>query len=160
IFSFKGFKVRLCSEYTNFRNSTNINHNIHLYIFVLPSYIRDTRLKSAVHRIFGDEILRYSEALCHGHYYYLDRLPDEILLKIINYLELEDVGHLARTSHRFRQLCGSEHFLSFQTTSSHQLTHLNTAVQVQRQDPERGQRGPSPHVPNASSLGSLIHMTP
>uniref|UniRef100_A0A673ARD0 F-box protein 36b n=1 Tax=Sphaeramia orbicularis TaxID=375764 RepID=A0A673ARD0_9TELE len=52
----------------------------------------------------------YAKALCQGHYDYLERLSDSLLLQIINYLELEDVGQLGRTSRRFRQLCGSEGF--------------------------------------------------
>lgn len=47
-----------------------------------------------------------------------------------------------------------------QATSSHQLAHLNAAVQIQRQDPERRQRRPVPDFPTGSSLGSIIHITP
>uniref|UniRef100_A0A3B4EUE9 F-box only protein 36-like n=1 Tax=Pundamilia nyererei TaxID=303518 RepID=A0A3B4EUE9_9CICH len=46
----------------------------------------------------------------HSHYDYLEHLSDSLLLRIINYLELEDVGQLGRTSRRFRKLCGSEEF--------------------------------------------------
>jgi len=44
-------------------------------------------------------------------------------------------------------------------TSPHQLAHLNAAVQVQRQDPERREGGPVPDIPAAYSLASLIHVT-
>ncbi|TNN69860.1 F-box only protein 36 [Liparis tanakae] len=59
---------------------------------------------------FGDRILQYAKALCQGHYDYLERMPDTVLLRIINSLELEDVGQLGRTSRKFRKLCGSEEF--------------------------------------------------
>ncbi|KAM8726980.1 F-box only protein 36b isoform 1-T1 [Acanthopagrus schlegelii] len=73
-------------------------------------FLVDTGLQCEVSVVFGHQILEYTKALCQGHYDYLERLSDSILLRIINYLELEDVGQLGRTSRRFRQLCGSEEF--------------------------------------------------
>ncbi|XP_045570432.1 F-box only protein 36b isoform X1 [Salmo salar] len=60
--------------------------------------------------VFGPRILQYSQALCQGHYDYLERLPDPLLLHILTHLELEDVARLGHTSHRFRKLCRSEEF--------------------------------------------------
>lgn len=54
--------------------------------------------------VFGPKILEFTKALCRGHYDYLERLSDSLLLRIISYLELEDVGRLGQTSHRFRQV--------------------------------------------------------
>lgn len=60
-----------------------------------------------------------------------------------------------------RQSAGEGLELCRAQTSPHQLAHLNAAVQVQRQDPQRGQRRPGgPGVPTASSLGSLVHVAP
>ncbi|XP_056246806.1 F-box only protein 36b [Seriola aureovittata] len=73
-------------------------------------FLDDTLLQSEVSMVFGRRILLYTKALCQGHYDYLEHLSDSLLLRIINYLELEDVGQLGRTSRRFRQLCGSEEF--------------------------------------------------
>nr|XP_019958839.1 PREDICTED: F-box only protein 36 [Paralichthys olivaceus] len=73
-------------------------------------FLDNTRLQSEVRMVFGRQILQYTKGLCQGHYDYLEHLPDSLLLWIINYLELEDVGQLARTSRKFRQLCGSKEF--------------------------------------------------
>ncbi|KAJ4937335.1 hypothetical protein JOQ06_001899 [Pogonophryne albipinna] len=73
-------------------------------------FLDDTLLQSEISMVFGRRILQYTKALCQDHYDYLERLSDSILLRIINDLELEDVGQLGRTSHRFRELCGSEEF--------------------------------------------------
>ncbi|KAF3699130.1 F-box only protein 36 [Channa argus] len=73
-------------------------------------FLDDPELQRDVTMVFGCQILQYTKALCQGQYDYLEHLSDSLLLQIINYLELEDVGQLARTSHRFRQLCGSEEF--------------------------------------------------
>ncbi|KAM4605309.1 F-box only protein 36b [Polymixia lowei] len=73
-------------------------------------FLNDSRLQSQVSMVFGHRILQYTRALCQGRYDYLERLPDPMLLRILGYLELEDVGQLGRTSRRFRKLCGSEEF--------------------------------------------------
>ncbi|KAM4552442.1 F-box only protein 36b [Odontesthes bonariensis] len=73
-------------------------------------FLDDTWLQSEVSVVFGQRVLQYTKALCKGHYDYLERLPDSLLLRIINCLELEDVGQLGRTSQRFKELCGSEEF--------------------------------------------------
>ncbi|KAM9323081.1 F-box only protein 36b [Pholidichthys leucotaenia] len=73
-------------------------------------FLNDTWLHSEVSMVFGRRILEYTKALSRGFYDYLERLPDSLLLLIINHLELDDVGQLGRTSHRFRKLCGSDEF--------------------------------------------------
>ncbi|XP_042270557.1 F-box only protein 36a [Thunnus maccoyii] len=60
--------------------------------------------------IFGQRILEYTISLCQGKFDYLERLPDDMLLKILSYLQLKDITQLAQTSHRFRKLCNSEKF--------------------------------------------------
>ncbi|XP_051808890.1 F-box only protein 36b [Acanthochromis polyacanthus] len=73
-------------------------------------FLDDTGLHSEVRMVFGHRILQYAKSLCQGHFDYLERLSDPLLLRIINYLELEDMGQLGRTSRKFKQLCGSEEF--------------------------------------------------
>ncbi|CAL8281152.1 unnamed protein product [Lota lota] len=73
-------------------------------------YLEDTRLQSQVGLVFGQGIQAYTLALSRGCYDYLERLPDPLLLHILSYLELEDVGTLGQTSRRFRKLCSSEEF--------------------------------------------------
>ncbi|KAF7669804.1 hypothetical protein LDENG_00124290 [Lucifuga dentata] len=73
-------------------------------------FLDDQWLQSEVSVVFGPQILEYAIALCEGQYDYLDRLSDALVLRILNYLELEDVGQLGRTSCKFRRICGSEEF--------------------------------------------------
>ncbi|XP_034039875.1 F-box only protein 36b [Thalassophryne amazonica] len=73
-------------------------------------FLDDSQLQSEVNMVFGHRILEYTKGLCRGQFDYLSRLPDSILLHLLTYLQLEDVGQLGRTSRQFRQLCGSEEF--------------------------------------------------
>ncbi|KAK1790680.1 hypothetical protein P4O66_014544, partial [Electrophorus voltai] len=73
-------------------------------------YLDDSRLQSQVAMVFGSHILEYSKKICQGHYDYLPRLPDDLLLNITAHLDLEDVARFARTCHRFKKICSSEEF--------------------------------------------------
>ncbi|XP_027253216.1 F-box only protein 36 isoform X2 [Cricetulus griseus] len=55
--------------------------------------------------IFGARILDYVFNMCEGKFDYLERLSDKLLLKIICFLELEDIARLSQTSSRFAKLC-------------------------------------------------------
>lgn len=57
-----------------------------------------------ISNIFGEKILDYSLSLCQGKYDYLDRIPDEILLRIISFLQLKERFVLAQVSKRFRMV--------------------------------------------------------
>lgn len=54
--------------------------------------------------VFGQRILEYTVNLCQGKFDYLERLADDILLKIVSYLQLKDIPQLAQTSNRFRKV--------------------------------------------------------
>lgn len=54
--------------------------------------------------VFGAKILDYVFNLCEGKYDYLERLSDKLLLKIICYLDLEDIARLSQTSSRFEKV--------------------------------------------------------
>ncbi|XP_052008981.1 F-box only protein 36a [Xyrauchen texanus] len=73
-------------------------------------FLQDDRLQEQVGVVFGPRTLEYILALCQGHINYLDRLPDQLLLKTLSYLSWPDTGHLSQTSSRFRKLCNSEDF--------------------------------------------------
>ncbi|KAG7277395.1 hypothetical protein CRUP_033350 [Coryphaenoides rupestris] len=72
-------------------------------------YLDDSRLHSSqVRLVFGPGVLTYTRGLCQGHYDYLERLPDPLLLRVLAYLELEEVGKLGQTSQRFRKTVPAE----------------------------------------------------
>uniref|UniRef100_A0A8C7TDV8 F-box domain-containing protein n=1 Tax=Oncorhynchus mykiss TaxID=8022 RepID=A0A8C7TDV8_ONCMY len=48
--------------------------------------------------------------LCQGNFDYLERLPNDLLLQILAFLELKDVAQLAQTTKRFHKLCNSPEF--------------------------------------------------
>ncbi|XP_078102563.1 F-box only protein 36a [Sander vitreus] len=73
-------------------------------------FILQKMLQQQVGNVFGERILEYTRSLCQGKFDYLERLPDDIMLQILSYLELRDTTLLAQASQRFRKLCNSEKF--------------------------------------------------
>ncbi|XP_041851535.1 F-box only protein 36a isoform X2 [Melanotaenia boesemani] len=73
-------------------------------------FLHEKMLQYEVGFVFGERILNYIRSLCQGKFDYLERLPEEILLRILSYLELKDTTILAQVSHRFQRLCNSEEF--------------------------------------------------
>ncbi|XP_006637887.1 F-box only protein 36 [Lepisosteus oculatus] len=71
-------------------------------------YLDDSSLQVQVAMVFGNNILEYTRNLCQGQFDYLDRLPDHLLLRIISFLDLEDVAQLSQTSSKFKRLCNSD----------------------------------------------------
>ncbi|KAM4742709.1 LOW QUALITY PROTEIN: F-box only protein 36a [Anableps anableps] len=74
--------------------------------------IRELRRSGVVARdvsiVFGQRILNHILLLCQGKYDYLERLPDNILLKIICLLKVKDVALLGQVSRRFRMVRPSQ----------------------------------------------------
>ena len=70
--------------------------------------------------VFGLGVQAYTLALGRGCYDYLERLPDPLLLRVLAHLQLEEVGALGQTSHRFRKV--SPH----NTHHPHTHTHTHT----------------------------------
>ncbi|XP_054461264.1 F-box only protein 36a [Anoplopoma fimbria] len=74
------------------------------------NFLHQKTLQQQVGAVFGQRILEYTRSLCQGKFDYLERLPDDIVLRILSYVELKDVRLLAQISQRFRKLCNSEKF--------------------------------------------------
>nr|XP_055029587.1 F-box only protein 36a [Misgurnus anguillicaudatus]XP_055029588.1 F-box only protein 36a [Misgurnus anguillicaudatus] len=73
-------------------------------------FVQDSALQEQLGVVFGRGILEYTLSLCQGDFDYLERLPDQLLLKILSYVSVQDIGHLSQTSRRFLKLCNSEEF--------------------------------------------------
>ncbi|GAA6221600.1 F-box only protein 36a [Lates japonicus] len=73
-------------------------------------FLQHKRLQQQLGAVFGQRILEYTISLCQGKIDYLERLPDDIMLQIMSYLQLKEATLLAQVSHRFRKLCNSEKF--------------------------------------------------
>ncbi|KAL0972954.1 hypothetical protein UPYG_G00196940 [Umbra pygmaea] len=98
----KSWKISLRSEFKN--SSPGENKMTH------DDYLNDARMQYQVGLVFGQKILEYTLALCQGIFDYLERMPNNLLLQILSFLELKDVASLAQTTKMFNKLCNSPEF--------------------------------------------------
>ncbi|XP_051010180.1 F-box only protein 36 [Acomys russatus] len=97
---FRWWKISLRSEYRSAKpGETKETHE---------DFLENSHLQVQVALIFGAKILDYVFNLCEGKFDFLERLSDTLLLKIIYFLDLEDVARLSQTSSRFAKLCKSD----------------------------------------------------
>ncbi|XP_074048764.1 F-box only protein 36-like [Macrotis lagotis] len=61
-------------------------------------------------KVFGKKVLEYTLNLCHGHYDFLIRMPESLLIHIFSFLDLDDIGQLSKTCKKFQKMCKSEEF--------------------------------------------------
>ncbi|KAH1185526.1 hypothetical protein KIL84_018275 [Mauremys mutica] len=61
-----------------------------------------------VQNIFGYKMLEYTLNLCQGCYDFLTRMPDNLIMHILSFLNADDIRQLSKTCKKFQQLCSSE----------------------------------------------------
>jgi len=59
-----------------------------------------------VERVFGEQTLQQVVNIARGHVDFLPRLPQQVLIKIIAYLPLEDIPNLSHVSKQFHEVIG------------------------------------------------------
>ncbi|XP_015276382.1 PREDICTED: F-box only protein 36-like [Gekko japonicus] len=73
-------------------------------------FVMVDQLHKQLQSIFGKKILDYVLNLCQGHYDFLVRMPENLIIHILSFLSVEDIGQLSKTCKKFRQLCNKEDF--------------------------------------------------
>ncbi|XP_054830103.1 F-box only protein 36-like [Eublepharis macularius] len=73
-------------------------------------FLLDEQLHKQLQSIFGKKMLDYVLGLCQGHYDFLVRMPENLIIHILSFLNTEDIGQLSKTCKKFRQLCNTEEF--------------------------------------------------
>ncbi|KAM4692812.1 F-box only protein 36 [Discoglossus pictus] len=96
----RSWKISLRSEFRD--------HKPGIYKESHQDFIDDATTQAQIGIIFGNNILQYVLNVCQGHYDFLERLPEPLLLYILTFLELEDITHLSQVSHKFQKICSSD----------------------------------------------------
>uniref|UniRef100_A0A8C8ZYD4 F-box only protein n=1 Tax=Prolemur simus TaxID=1328070 RepID=A0A8C8ZYD4_PROSS len=97
---FRWWKISLRSEYRSTKpGEVKETHE---------DFLENSHLQVQIAVIFGARIVDYVFNLCEGKFDFLERLSDDLLLRIISHLDLEDIARLSQTSRRFSKLCMSD----------------------------------------------------
>uniref|UniRef100_A0A8C5S9R9 F-box domain-containing protein n=1 Tax=Laticauda laticaudata TaxID=8630 RepID=A0A8C5S9R9_LATLA len=73
-------------------------------------FLLDEQLHKQVQSNFGKSMLKYTLSLCQGHYDFLVRMPENLIIYIMSFLNVEDIEHLSKTCKKFQQLCNTDEF--------------------------------------------------
>ncbi|XP_009274430.1 PREDICTED: F-box only protein 36-like [Aptenodytes forsteri] len=71
-------------------------------------FLLDRQLQKRVRNVFGNNTLEYAVNLCQRHYDFLVRMPENIIIHILSFLDADDLQQLSKTCKKFQQLCSSE----------------------------------------------------
>ncbi|XP_029460470.1 F-box only protein 36-like [Rhinatrema bivittatum] len=71
-------------------------------------FLMDEQLHKQVKRIFGNDVLQYTLNLCQGHCDFIVRMPDYLIVRILSFLDMDDIKQLSKTCRKFQKLCNSE----------------------------------------------------
>ncbi|XP_009584420.1 PREDICTED: F-box only protein 36 [Fulmarus glacialis] len=64
--------------------------------------------RQPVRNVFGNNTLEYTVNLCQGHYNFLIRMPENVIIHILSFLDADDLQQLSKTCEKFQQLHSSE----------------------------------------------------
>nr|XP_013809578.1 PREDICTED: F-box only protein 36-like [Apteryx mantelli mantelli] len=56
-----------------------------------------------VQNIFGNNMLEYTVNLCQGRYDFLVRMPENVIIHILSFLDADDFQQLSKTCKKFQQ---------------------------------------------------------
>nr|XP_020639655.1 F-box only protein 36-like isoform X1 [Pogona vitticeps] len=73
-------------------------------------FLLDEQLHKQIQSIFGKKMMNYFLNLCQGHYDFLVRMPENLIIYILSFLNIEDIRQFSKTCKRFWQLCNTEDF--------------------------------------------------
>ncbi|XP_073446617.1 F-box only protein 36-like [Dendrobates tinctorius] len=73
-------------------------------------FLYETMMHRPLEKIFGKGTMEYVLNLCRGQFDFIVRIPDSLKIRILTFLDTEDIKQLSETCKAFQQLCSSEEF--------------------------------------------------
>lgn len=71
---------------------------------VVDGYRLIIRFVGMIMCAFGQTMVDYVINLCHGHVDYLQRLPDNVIQRILQFVDLEDIARVSLLNKKFHQV--------------------------------------------------------
>ncbi|XP_075706448.1 F-box only protein 36-like [Rhinoderma darwinii] len=73
-------------------------------------FLQETMMHRALEKIFGKDTMEYVLNLCRGQFDFIVRIPNSIKIRILSFLDTQDIKQLSETCQAFQKLCSSEEF--------------------------------------------------
>ncbi|XP_053311119.1 F-box only protein 36-like [Spea bombifrons] len=73
-------------------------------------FLLEEEMQKQIKKIFGKDTADYVLNLCRGHCDFLVRIPYNLKIRILSFLDANDIKHLSDTCKTFQKLCSSDEF--------------------------------------------------
>ncbi|KAG9492534.1 F-box only protein 36-like [Eleutherodactylus coqui] len=73
-------------------------------------FLEETIMHKPLEKIFGKDTIEYVLNLCRGQFDFIVRIPDSLKIRILSFLNTQDIKQLSETCKVFQKLCSSEEF--------------------------------------------------
>ncbi|KAE8625532.1 hypothetical protein XENTR_v10006308 [Xenopus tropicalis] len=73
-------------------------------------FLEDSGFQKQVQRIFGKDTVEYVLSMCRGNCDFIVRLPDDLKIRILSFLDTNDIKNTSETCRAFQKLCSTEEF--------------------------------------------------
>ncbi|XP_073470834.1 F-box only protein 36-like [Aquarana catesbeiana] len=73
-------------------------------------FLQMTTMHKPLEKIFGKATMEYVLNLCRGQFDFIVRIPDSLKIRILSFLDTQDIKQLSETCKTYQKLCNSEEF--------------------------------------------------
>ncbi|XP_044144269.1 F-box only protein 36-like [Bufo gargarizans] len=73
-------------------------------------FLRESLMHRPLEKIFGKDTIEYVLNLCRGQFDFIVRIPDSLKIRILSFLDTQDIKQLSETCKTFHKFCSSEEF--------------------------------------------------
>ncbi|KAM3933256.1 F-box only protein 36-like [Leptodactylus fuscus] len=73
-------------------------------------FLQERMMHKPLEKIFGMNTMEYILNLCRGQFDFIVRIPDSLKMRILSFLDTQDIKQLSETCIAFQKLCSTEEF--------------------------------------------------
>ncbi|XP_075056295.1 F-box only protein 36-like [Mixophyes fleayi] len=105
-------------------------------------FLEATMLHKPLEKIFGKNTMDYVLNLCSGQFDFIVRIPDSLKIRILSFLDSQDIKQLSETCKTYQKLCSSEEF--WEKIKPRQETNIrkSSSVSMTTRKPNQKVEGP------------------
>ncbi|KAM9321410.1 F-box only protein 36-like [Gastrophryne carolinensis] len=73
-------------------------------------FLQQALMHKPLEKIFGKATMEYVLNLCKGQFDFIVRIPDSLKIRILSFVDTQDIKQMSETCQTYQKLCNSEEF--------------------------------------------------
>ncbi|XP_063813202.1 F-box only protein 36-like [Pseudophryne corroboree] len=106
-------------------------------------FLEASMLHKPLEKIFGKNTMEYVLNLCRGQFDFIVRIPDTLKIRILSFLDSQDIKQLSETCRTYQKLCSSEEFWEKIKPRQEINIKKSSSVSVKTRKPRQKVDGPA-----------------